>query len=111
MNPSHVGAPQREVYFMGLIDMLTQYDTKKKAAHAAKAVKHGVRGLNGLVGIFCLYMSILWSVKVCFHVYSHIFNRLCLCVFLFMQAGAEISTVHPEQYAKRFREFITKIFA
>ncbi|XP_068450324.1 phosphatidylinositol 5-phosphate 4-kinase type-2 gamma-like isoform X3 [Clinocottus analis] len=64
---SAVGAPQREVYFMGLIDVLTQYDTKKKAAHAAKAVKHG--------------------------------------------AGAEISTVHPEQYAKRFREFITKIFA
>ncbi|KAM3878322.1 phosphatidylinositol 5-phosphate 4-kinase type-2 gamma-like [Diretmus argenteus] len=62
-----VGALQREVYFMGLIDVLTQYDTKKKAAHAAKAVKHG--------------------------------------------AGAEISTVHPEQYAKRFREFITKIFA
>ncbi|KAM7422382.1 hypothetical protein PAMA_010439 [Pampus argenteus] len=64
---STVGAPQREVYFMGLIDVLTQYDTKKKAAHAAKAVKHG--------------------------------------------AGAEISTVHPEQYGKRFREFITKIFA
>uniref|UniRef100_A0A8D3CK06 Phosphatidylinositol 5-phosphate 4-kinase type-2 gamma n=1 Tax=Scophthalmus maximus TaxID=52904 RepID=A0A8D3CK06_SCOMX len=64
---SSVGASQREVYFMGLIDVLTQYDTKKKAAHAAKAVKHG--------------------------------------------AGAEISTVHPEQYAKRFREFITKIFA
>ncbi|XP_040890023.1 phosphatidylinositol 5-phosphate 4-kinase type-2 gamma-like [Toxotes jaculatrix] len=64
---SAVGAPQREVYFMGLIDVLTQYDTKKKAAHAAKAVKHG--------------------------------------------AGAEISTVHPEQYAKRFREFVIKIFA
>ncbi|XP_022600616.1 phosphatidylinositol 5-phosphate 4-kinase type-2 gamma-like [Seriola dumerili] len=64
---SAVGAPQREVYFMGLIDVLTQYDTKKKAAHAAKAVKHG--------------------------------------------AGAEISTVHPEQYAKRFREFIANIFA
>ncbi|XP_032365179.1 phosphatidylinositol 5-phosphate 4-kinase type-2 gamma isoform X1 [Etheostoma spectabile] len=64
---SAVDAPRREVYFMGLIDVLTQYDTKKKAVHAAKAVKHG--------------------------------------------AGAEISTVHPEQYAKRFREFITKIFA
>ncbi|XP_037107750.1 phosphatidylinositol 5-phosphate 4-kinase type-2 gamma-like [Syngnathus acus] len=64
---SAVGAPRREVYFMGLIDVLTQYDTKKKAAHAAKAVKHG--------------------------------------------AGAEISTVHPEQYAKRFKEFIAKIFA
>ncbi|KAM9798957.1 phosphatidylinositol 5-phosphate 4-kinase type-2 gamma-like [Syngnathus typhle] len=64
---SAVGAPRREVYFMGLIDVLTQYDTKKKAAHAAKAVKHG--------------------------------------------AGAEISTVHPEQYGKRFKEFIAKIFA
>ncbi|XP_051932187.1 phosphatidylinositol 5-phosphate 4-kinase type-2 gamma-like [Hippocampus zosterae] len=64
---SAVGAPRREVYFMGLIDVLTQYDTKKKAAHAAKAVKH--------------------------------------------VAGAEISTVHPDQYAKRFREFIAKIFA
>lgn len=42
-NHTPVGAPQREVYFMGLIDVLTQYDTKKKAAHAAKAVKHGVR--------------------------------------------------------------------
>lgn len=64
---SSMEAPQREVYFMGLIDVLTQYDTKKKAAHAAKAVKHG--------------------------------------------ASAEISTVHPEQYAKRFKEFITTMFA
>ncbi|XP_076832962.1 phosphatidylinositol 5-phosphate 4-kinase type-2 gamma [Brachyhypopomus gauderio] len=32
------GAPQREVYFIGL---LTHYDTKKKAAHAAKTVKYG----------------------------------------------------------------------
>uniref|UniRef100_A0A7N6BFA4 Phosphatidylinositol 5-phosphate 4-kinase type-2 gamma n=1 Tax=Anabas testudineus TaxID=64144 RepID=A0A7N6BFA4_ANATE len=64
---SAVGAPRKEVYFMGLIDVLTQYDTKKKAAHAAKAVKHG--------------------------------------------GGVEISTVHPEQYAKRFQEFIAKIFA
>uniref|UniRef100_A0A8C6Y4L0 Phosphatidylinositol 5-phosphate 4-kinase type-2 gamma n=1 Tax=Naja naja TaxID=35670 RepID=A0A8C6Y4L0_NAJNA len=60
-------SPQKEVYFMGLIDILTQYDAKKKAAHAAKTVKHG--------------------------------------------AGAEISTVHPEQYAKRFLDFVTNIFA
>ena len=31
---------------MGLIDILTQYDTKKKAAHAMKTAKHGVRFLN-----------------------------------------------------------------
>ncbi|XP_053155871.1 phosphatidylinositol 5-phosphate 4-kinase type-2 gamma isoform X1 [Hemicordylus capensis] len=60
-------SPQKEVYFMGLIDILTQYDAKKKAAHAAKTVKHG--------------------------------------------AGAEISTVHPEQYAKRFLDFVTNVFA
>lgn len=40
------GAPQKEVYFMGLIDVLTQYDTKKKAAHAAKTVKHGVSSMR-----------------------------------------------------------------
>lgn len=26
---------------MGIIDILTHYDAKKKAAHAAKTVKHG----------------------------------------------------------------------
>ncbi|XP_014740843.1 PREDICTED: phosphatidylinositol 5-phosphate 4-kinase type-2 beta [Sturnus vulgaris] len=58
-------APRKEVYFMAIIDILTPYDTKKKAAHAAKTVKHG--------------------------------------------AGAEISTVNPEQYSKRFNEFISSI--
>uniref|UniRef100_A0A8D2QBY1 Phosphatidylinositol-5-phosphate 4-kinase type 2 beta n=1 Tax=Zonotrichia albicollis TaxID=44394 RepID=A0A8D2QBY1_ZONAL len=62
---SHDSAPRKEVYFMAIIDILTPYDTKKKAAHAAKTVKHG--------------------------------------------AGAEISTVNPEQYSKRFNEFISSI--
>lgn len=35
-------APRKEVYFMAIIDILTHYDAKKKAAHAAKTVKHGV---------------------------------------------------------------------
>ena len=32
--------PQGELYFMGLVDILTRYGTKKKTAHAAKTVKH-----------------------------------------------------------------------
>ncbi|XP_011523629.1 phosphatidylinositol 5-phosphate 4-kinase type-2 beta isoform X2 [Homo sapiens] len=62
---SHESSPKKEVYFMAIIDILTPYDTKKKAAHAAKTVKHG--------------------------------------------AGAEISTVNPEQYSKRFNEFMSNI--
>lgn len=76
---------------MGLIDVLTQYDTKKKAAHAAKTVKHGVSVGGGAVGGA-----------------RRPANHQHVCVF---QAGAEISTVHPEQYAKRFRDFIANIFA
>ena len=40
--PLLTAAPRKEVYFMAVIDILTHYDAKKKAAHAAKTVKHGV---------------------------------------------------------------------
>lgn len=38
-------SPRKEVYFMAVIDILQHYDAKKKAAHAAKTVKHGVSAL------------------------------------------------------------------
>lgn len=57
--------PRKLIYFMALIDILTHWGAKKKAAQAAKTVKHG--------------------------------------------AGAEISSVKPEQYAKRFLDFISKV--
>ena len=63
-NFSVLGAPKKEIYFMALIDILTNYGIKKRTAQAAKTVKHG--------------------------------------------AGAEISTVHPEQYGKRFLDFMAK---
>lgn len=40
------GAVKKEVYFMAIIDILTHYDAKKKAAHAAKTVKHGVSDMT-----------------------------------------------------------------
>lgn len=36
---------------MAIIDILTPYDTKKKAAHAAKTVKHGVSSPCPCAGI------------------------------------------------------------
>ncbi|KAK0140748.1 Phosphatidylinositol 5-phosphate 4-kinase type-2 alpha [Merluccius polli] len=64
---SNDSAPRKELYFMAVIDILQHYDAKKKAAHAAKTVKHG--------------------------------------------AGAEISTVNPEQYSKRLYDFIATILS
>lgn len=57
---------RRECYYLGIIDVLTFYGAGKKAAHAAKTVKHG--------------------------------------------AGAEISTIKPENYARRFLELMERIF-
>uniref|UniRef100_A0A0K8TRW2 1-phosphatidylinositol-5-phosphate 4-kinase n=1 Tax=Tabanus bromius TaxID=304241 RepID=A0A0K8TRW2_TABBR len=56
---------RREIYFMAIIDVLTQYGVKKQAAKAAKTVKYG----SNVEGI---------------------------------------STCDPEQYAKRFIEFMDK---
>lgn len=64
---------------MGLIDVLTQYDTKKKAAHAAKTVKHGVsstREEGKAVEGCCQLLSTVEihsavpAFDVCFHVMS-----------------------------------------
>lgn len=118
---------------MGLIDVLTQYDTKKKAAHAAKTVKHGVSNRKGrrekrhccqMLETFsctCMEGKPLMFSPMSFHeTYGaqspFFFFNLLLFVSISslsvsLQAGAEISTVHPEQYAKRFRDFISNIFA
>ena len=39
---SSATAVEPVVYFMAIIDVLTLYGAKKKAAHAAKTMKHGV---------------------------------------------------------------------
>ena len=62
----NIDAPQKCFYFMGLVDVLTQYGIKKRTAQAAKSVKYN---------------------------------------------ADMISTVHPEQYAKRFCDFISKAFS
>ncbi|KAF7478131.1 Hypothetical predicted protein [Marmota monax] len=39
---SHESAPKKVVYFMAIINIFMPYDPKKKAAHTAKTMKHGV---------------------------------------------------------------------
>ncbi|KAK7602552.1 hypothetical protein V9T40_008141 [Parthenolecanium corni] len=63
--PSAENAPVAEIYFIALIDVLTEYGVKKQAAKAAKTVKYG-SNVDG------------------------------------------ISTCDPEQYGKRFIEFLSK---
>lgn len=83
---------------MAVIDILQHYDAKKKAAHAAKTVKHGVRSR---LEEPCPFKE-AWQAE-------YPLNVICLRVPL--QAGAEISTVNPEQYSKRFYDFITTILS
>lgn len=59
------GAVKKEVYFMAIIDILTHYDAKKKAAHAAKTVKHGVSLLIrvfGCGGVAALLIVVLYII-------------------------------------------------
>lgn len=71
---------------MGLIDVLTQYDTKKKAAHAAKAVKHGVRDQASVLEVLstqsaCFTAPCCTALQDAFTLRILSIDQLCLCVF------------------------------
>ena len=41
--PSRASSQKREIYFLALVDILTQYGVKKQAAKVAKSVKYGAK--------------------------------------------------------------------
>lgn len=62
-------SPRKEVYFMAVIDILQHYDAKKKAAHAAKTVKHGVSALKQ-IQLFIYFCNILSGILLICRVIS-----------------------------------------
>lgn len=46
--PSRASAQKREIYFLALVDILTQYGVKKQAAKVAKTVKYGASNIDGI---------------------------------------------------------------
>ena len=46
--PSGASSQKREIYFLALVDILTQYGVKKQAAKVAKTVKYGSKDVEGI---------------------------------------------------------------
>ena len=46
--PSRASSQKREIYFLALVDILTQYGVKKQAAKVAKTVKYGAKDVEGI---------------------------------------------------------------
>ena len=95
---SFTDSPRKEVYFMAIIDILTHYDAKKKAAHAAKTVKHGV-------SIFLLFPSLLLGPWVLQAVPFH-FDAQSPSVVLVSCRGSECK-IQGQQMPMPMRPFST----
>ena len=89
------GQPRRCIYFLGIIDTLSKYDAKSRAAQVRRC--HS----------FSFSFHMLYSV--CFA--HHVMPRF-RCSQAYKQvkhgAGAEISTARPDVYAKRLLEFVSR---
>ena len=121
---------------MGIVNVLTRYGARKKAAHNAKSMKHGVlcavcsmllvrysawcilmaapphmfaREHAWRLGVVVLYVcSGMSTIRAVCRLGCRVFVRM-VCYINEQQASAGISTVNPDQYMQRFTKFITSI--
>lgn len=97
---------------MAIIDILTHYDAKKKAAHAAKTVKHGVSGKKGATYFYWIKKKEIFLWFLLFSVSSFVFFHFCSIILEMLKYRINTCVVlseNPFSYFKIIFEFIIEL--
>lgn len=106
----HYFPERREIYFIAIIDVLTQYGVKKQVIQRIKYVKcFANRPKSRCQMAECWEFVIIRSLFLLDILFSH--KKQAAKAAKTVKYGSNvdgISTCDPEQYAKRFIEFMDK---
>ena len=91
------GQPRRCIYFLGIIDTLSKYDAKSRAAQVRRSFRIPLAQSSCSIA-FAHPISHAMPCARCWQAYKQVKHG----------AGAEISTARPDVYAKRLLEFVSR---